>query len=212
MKELKKKDILKYFEEINRRLESEGRHGEILIAGGSALTLVYNARQSTYDIDAIFEPKEDMRKIIQDIANSYDLSDDWLNDGVKGFITENMNSSVFLNYSNLTVSSLDAECLLAMKLTSARTLSKDMDDSIFLMKTLNVQSEDELFSIIEKYTYKNQQTIQAKYFTIEAFEKYCNDRKLYPEAVKTSIREKAKEIENKDNNRYSKHIDYDIER
>lgn len=172
MKELSKQDILKYFEQINIRLAKENKYGEILIAGGAALTLVFNARQSTYDIDAIFRPKEDMRAIIKSMAEEYNINEDWLNDGVKGFITNNMKSSTYLECSNLTVSSLDAECLLAMKLTSARSLSKDMEDSIFLMGILKIRSQQELFALIEKYTHPNQQTMQAKYFTIEVFERY----------------------------------------
>ena len=111
MDELKKEDILRYFEEINQHLANMGNHGDILIAGGAALTLVFNARNSTYDIDAIFEPKEDMRKIIKDVAQSNALDDDWLNDAVKGFMTDKMKFSAFLEYSHLTVSSLDAESL-----------------------------------------------------------------------------------------------------
>jgi len=63
MRELSKNEVLTYFEEINRRLKSDSKHGEILVTGGAALTLVFNARASTRDIDAIFRPIEDMRKI-----------------------------------------------------------------------------------------------------------------------------------------------------
>lgn len=79
---------------------------------------------------------------------------------------------VFHEYSNLTVSSLNAECLLAMKLTSARALTKDMVDSVFLMKKLSIKSKDELFTIIEKYTDENRQTAAARFFALEAYEKY----------------------------------------
>jgi len=145
-----------YFEEINRRLSEMGKHGDILIAGGAALTMVFNARDSTRDIDAIFHPTEDMRKISRDIAREYDLPEDWLNDGVKGFITEKMKQEVYLELSNLTVSNIDAAGLLAMKLTSARVDTKDMADSIFLMKALEICEENELFDIIKKYIYPNQ--------------------------------------------------------
>jgi len=172
MAKLSKNEILALFEEINYRLASSNKHGEILIVGGAALTVMFNARNSTYDIDAIFQPKEDMRKIIKSIANEHDLHQDWLNDGVKGFITDKMKTEKYLSYSNLTVSSVDAKGLLAMKLTAARNLTNDMKDSIFLMKMLNIQRVEELFEIINDYTYPNQQTIQAKYFTLDAFEKY----------------------------------------
>jgi len=177
MRDLNKEEMLKYFEEINNRLASDGKHGEIIIAGGAALALVFNARSSTRDIDAIFHPAQDMRKIIESIAKDYDLPTDWLNDGVKGFITDKMKFEEHLVYTNLIVSNIDAEGLLAMKLTAARVDSKDMDDSVFLMKLLNIHSEEELFGIIERYTHPKQQSIAAKFFTIEAFTRYQKERK-----------------------------------
>jgi len=57
-----KKDILKYLDEINNKLIERGKFGEIVICGGAAMTLVYEARNSTHDIDAIFKPKEDLKK------------------------------------------------------------------------------------------------------------------------------------------------------
>lgn len=172
MKELSKNDIITYLKEINDRLGQLNTHGEILIVGGAAMALSYDSRDSTYDIDAMFEPKGEMRNIIDDIAKHHNLNSDWLNDGVKGFMTSNMTGTNFLEMSNLTVKCLDAECLLAMKLTSAREFSKDMEDSIYLMSVLDIQKEEELFDIIDKYSYKNQKTPKAMYFTQEAFEKY----------------------------------------
>lgn len=171
-RELTKAEILEYFEIINERLAAIEKYGEILLVGGAALTLVYNARNSTQDIDAIFEPKVDMRNIIKEIAYDYDLDDDWLNDGAKAFITPYMDRVLVKSYSNLRVESVDAEGLLAMKLSSARSLSKDMDDAITLMKYLKIKSKDDLFEILEQYIDPNRLTPQVEYFTEEAFEKY----------------------------------------
>jgi len=178
MSRLKKEEILCYFDEINNALAKRNQTGEIIIAGGAALTLAFDARDSTYDIDAIFEPKGDMRQIINDIAIAHNLDDDWLNDGVKGFLTDKMGVTVCRKYSHLVVKNLDAESLLAMKLTSARpTPSPDLNDSIFLMKKLNIKTEDELFTLIEKYTHPSRHTIEAKYFTKTAFAKYRQEHK-----------------------------------
>ena len=193
MKELHKSEMLAYFEEINSMLAARHKYGDILIAGGAALTLVYGARSSTYDIDAIFKPSEEMRDIIKLIAGRHNLGDDWLNDGVKGFFTPQMQDGqeIFQKYSNLTVSSLNAECLLAMKLTSARTLTKDMSDSIFLMRKLNIQTEDELFAIIEKYIDENRRTPAARFFTLEAFEKYRSVKSQVMEQTKSQVSEQS---------------------
>jgi hypothetical protein len=172
MRELSKDETLKCFEEINRRLALDGKHGEILIMGGAALTLVFNARDSTRDIDAIFRPIEDMRKIIDSMADDYDLPHDWLNDKVKVYVTDNIRFEAFLSYSNLKISAIDAESLLAMKLSSARFVSKDMEDSIFLMNLLGIRTEKELSDILDKYINPFLRNVRVKNFTREAFEKY----------------------------------------
>jgi len=170
--ELTKQDMLKYFDEINDELKKQNINGDIIIAGGAALTLVYGARNSTMDIDAAFNPKEVFRDIIKSIGSKYSLNNDWLNDGVKGFFTEKMKVTTYKQYSNLTVKSMDAESLLAMKLTAARTDTKDASDSITLMKYLKIKNIDEVFNIIENNVYENRLTAQVKFFTMEVYEQY----------------------------------------
>ncbi len=170
---LNKEDIIEYLEELNRRLAQHDIHGELLLAGGAALSLVYNARNATQDIDAVFKPSNEIRKVILDIAEEYDLENDWLNDGVKGFIdTDKMGVQLFKEYSNLKVNVIDTQGLLAMKLTSARDNEKDLSDSIVLMKSLNIKTVEEAYEIVEKLTPKAQQTPQSFFFTQLAFEQY----------------------------------------
>ena len=182
MKELTKNEMLKYLEEINIELKNQDKFGEIVIAGGAALTLVFDARKSTQDIDALFAPTQDMRKIISNIAERHELPQDWLNDGVKGFVTDKMKFNEILSYSNLSVSSMDAESLLAMKLIAARVDTKDMPDSVFLMNALDIKNIEQVFEIMETYTQPKQQTIASKYFAIEAFEQYQEKQKERPRA------------------------------
>ena len=127
-RKLSKKDILKYLEEINKKLEERGKYGEIMICGGAVMTLVYEARNSTHDIDAVFRPKEDMKEIIDEIRRENNLNSQWLNDDVSMFTSEfkNLTSSEYKNFGNLTVSILGAESLLAMKLVSARENTYDL--------------------------------------------------------------------------------------
>lgn len=67
------------------------------------MTLLFNARNSTHDIDAIFHPSQDMREIIKEIADENELEEDWLNDGVKGFMNNNMKTQIIEKYRNLYV-------------------------------------------------------------------------------------------------------------
>lgn len=61
---INKDDIVKYFEEINEKLAARGKRGDIVIAGGAALAVVFDARSATHDIDAMFQPPSDFREII----------------------------------------------------------------------------------------------------------------------------------------------------
>ena len=114
------------------------------------MCLVYDARPSTKVVDAIFQPAKIMREIAKEIANEYDLVDDWLNDGVKGFLVEHPRA-VFLNLSHLIVMAADPEYILAMKSISARIDGTDSKDIEFLINELKITTIEEVFKIVDKY-------------------------------------------------------------
>lgn len=62
-----KQDILKFLTIINEKLKSEGLRGEVALFGGSVMCVAYNARMLTKDIDAVFEPKNAIYKIAEEI-------------------------------------------------------------------------------------------------------------------------------------------------
>jgi len=149
---LTKNDILAYLELINKKLAIQGIFGEINICGGAAMTLAYDARDSTFDIDAIYKPKDTMAEIIEDIANEHGLSRQWLNDDVTMFTKElNLTASTYLKLSNLAVGIVDAEYLLAMKLLAAREDSQDLHDAAILIKHMRIKSLDELYLLIDTH-------------------------------------------------------------
>lgn len=174
MKEyITKKEILKLLNETNEELKKINKHGEIVCCGGTALVLMYDARDMTKDIDAIYEPKNEINNIISKLSNKYDVPNDWLNDSAKVFFTHQMQKEKYKEYSNLIVYCMKAESLLALKLTSARrSYSNDLSDSIRLMQELNIKTIDEAYDIVEKYIPSIRLTPNCYYFTKEVFEKY----------------------------------------
>ena len=52
------------------------------------MCLVFNARPATRDVDAVFEPSRKIRDAASRIAVNHHIDDDWLNDGVKGFVAD----------------------------------------------------------------------------------------------------------------------------
>lgn len=114
------------------------------------MCLVYNARPSTKDVDAIFQPASTIREIANEIAQDNNLPENWLNDGIKGFLVEHP-KKVFLNLPNLTIMVASPQYMLAMKAMAARIDGTDRIDIKFLIHELNISSLDEVFRIIEEY-------------------------------------------------------------
>lgn len=143
--------ILKLFEALNTELQSAGVRGEIGICGGAVMCLVFKARESTKDVDAIFHPTQEIRKASRSVAERLGVPDDWLNDAAKGYFLTQPPAHTVLEASNLRVWAPQADYMLAMKCVSARFDSHDLDDTRFLLKYLGVTTVDQACRIIEQY-------------------------------------------------------------
>ena len=155
---------------LNKELANKNVLGEIGVVGGAAMCLVYKARPSTKDVDAIFEPSLIIRKLAKKIALEKNITEDWLNDAVKGYIHGKFKRNTILRYSNLTVWSPQPEYLLAMKCISARWGTHDSDDVKYLIKHLKLKTSSSVISLVEKYYSKNIIPIKTVYFIEELFE------------------------------------------
>lgn len=143
--------ILKLFEELNTELASLGVKGEIGICGGAVMCLVFQARESTKDVDAIFCPTREIREASRTVAARMGLPEDWLNDAAKGYFLTAPPVREVVELSNLRVWAPQAEYMLAMKCVSARFDSHDLDDAKFLLDHLGVKTVDQACRIIEQY-------------------------------------------------------------
>ncbi len=139
-----------------------------MLCGGAVMALVYEARQSTKDIDALFEPTRELRQIAAEMARRHGLEEDWLNDAAKAFIdTSRMSFTSVMKMKALRVLRPDDEGMLAMKLASAREDSKDADDAVFLIRRLGITDEDELLDMMERNIPKRMLTPMAGFFAKE---------------------------------------------
>ena len=98
------KEIEKYLLLLSDKLKAKGKVGELCIVGGAVMCLVFKARVSTNDIDGIFSPTSEIREAIKEIAKENQLPENWLNDGVKGFIQGDPTREIIRDYSNLKIS------------------------------------------------------------------------------------------------------------
>ncbi|MBC7852437.1 MAG: hypothetical protein IAF94_03290 [Pirellulaceae bacterium] len=84
---LSRDTILTAFTHLSDELGKRGVLGELNVVDGTAMVLAFNARTSTKDVDAIFEPSTGVRNAAAIVAAALELPGDWLNDAVKGFLS-----------------------------------------------------------------------------------------------------------------------------
>ena len=167
---LSRKRILELFEKLNAALATKGEVGEIGIVGGAVMCLVYESRNATKDVDAIFEPAAIIRELAAQIALEEDLPPDWINDAAKGFIQTGFAKHEVVNFPNLRVWAPEPRYMLAMKCISARWDTSDRDDVIFLLKFLNIRDPDQVFNIVEGFYPKNIIPAKTKFLIEEVLE------------------------------------------
>ena len=77
--------IHELFEALNSELGQKDIHGEVYLAGGAVMCLVFHAREATKDIDALLVPASELRNAAKVVAALQGLPDGWLNNAVKDF-------------------------------------------------------------------------------------------------------------------------------
>ena len=150
---LTRERILELFAELNDELCREGIRGVAFIVGGAAMTVAYDARPATRDVDGIWKPSTEVRAAAARVANrNDDLEPDWLNDSVKGFLPGDDQGKSKVVYDNdcLTVSAASPEYLLATKLLASR-VSRDEDDILMLYDLCGFTTVDDGLELIERY-------------------------------------------------------------
>lgn len=145
------KTILRLFEALNAELAAHGVKGEIGICGGAVMCLVFQAREATKDVDAIFRPTREIREASRAVAARMGLPEDWLNDAAKAYFLTSLPVQEVVELSNLRVWAPQADYMLAMKCVSARFDSHDLDDTKFLLNHLGIKTPDQAYRIIEQY-------------------------------------------------------------
>ena len=154
---LTKEQIIAALSRLNELLHEKGVMGEICIFGGAAMVLAFDARESTRDVDGIFVPKTEVIEAARKVAEELNFEPNWLNDGVKGFIS---NDSEFTAdgmpvFSNLRIMRPTTEYLLAMKCLASRIADSatdgDRNDIITLMKLTGLTDPGKICDLVVKY-------------------------------------------------------------
>jgi hypothetical protein len=147
------KDIRRLFALLDWELGKTGTEGELFLVGGAVMCLAYAARPSTQDVDGVFRPVRQVREAAARVALQAGVSPDWLNDGVKGYLSEHGAFSPFLELDHLRVLVAQPEYLLAMKCLALRIGAEfhDEDDIRYLLRHLAIGSYEQAVAVITRF-------------------------------------------------------------
>ncbi len=148
--------LMEIFSYLNERLRENQLQLEITVYGGSIMTMVYDNRPATKDIDCVFsETNFQLLKNILNLTKSvFSLSEGWINEEIKEplkyIIKED--KETYKTYSNLKIIKPKAEQLLAMKVLAARPEpAKDFLDAYILCQDLDIKTKERLFEVVLAY-------------------------------------------------------------
>jgi len=161
--------ILRALAALGKTLPS-GTSVRLVLAGGAALVVLYDARSSTKDVDAfLLDPSggEVLRRAATQVGLELGLPDDWLNDGVKGYVHGLALGDVVLERPGITVQALAPAQLLAMKLSAWRD-DVDIDDARLLLSKLT-DDRDQVWWTIEPHLVPGRE-LKAKYAFADLWE------------------------------------------
>jgi hypothetical protein len=150
---LTESDIRRLFALLNEELRSSATAGELFLVGGAVMCLAYAVRPSTQDVDAEFRPTARVREAAARVGARAGLPQDWLNDGVKGYMSAQGDFASFLELDHLHVMVAQPAYMLAMKCLAMRIGAEfhDEDDVRYLLRHLDIRTYDRAVAVIEKY-------------------------------------------------------------
>jgi len=148
-------DIKRALEALAHELRQTNTNAELVIVGGAALVLLFNARESTKDVDAFFVRPDaaTVRAAAEHVAENLNLPDDWLNDSAKGYLVGLTKGDLLYSSEFLTVYAASLPQLLAMKLSAWRD-AVDRDDAKLLLQKMD-GSRDQIWVAIEPFITKH---------------------------------------------------------
>ncbi len=144
------RELMFYLSEVNKELRVSASEEIHLLVGGGVAMFSRRPGRLTGDIDVLSEGMTDgLRHAVGRVAERNGLAPDWMNDAAKIFnVALAIDTEPVFRGSHLIVESVGPRYLLAMKLAARR--DKDEEDTIHLIRELNIRSSDELMDLMEE--------------------------------------------------------------
>ncbi|MBI5772922.1 MAG: hypothetical protein HZA89_04150 [Verrucomicrobia bacterium] len=174
---LTREQILAALGTLSDELGKQGVMGEVCLFGGTVMVLAFTARLTTKDVDALFQPTGTIRELARRIAEEQHLPANWLNDGVKGFVSTRHETTAgnLPQFPHLRLTMPVPEYLLAMKCMAARLGGtagepSDVSDITFLLRHLKLKSAKETLDLVGQYYPASRIPVKTQYLVEGLFE------------------------------------------
>ncbi len=156
---LTKSAILDALAMLDQHAKADGMLIDLAIYGGAALSISFDLRQATRDVDAVIRGNAAyVRKLIAQVAAENAWPEDWLNDGVKGFLSAGevlvlMEQFMAQDGTGLRVFLPSAEYIFAMKCMAMRLDggAQDVHDIRALGRILDISSYAQALEILDSF-------------------------------------------------------------
>ena len=121
-----------------RKLAGKEVPAELILVGGASVLINYGFRDMTTDIDALIRAASCMKDVINTVGDRYGLPNGWLNADFQNTSSYTPKlfqfSDYYKTYSNIvTIRTVSAEYLVAMKLRSGRQYKNDLSDILGIL-------------------------------------------------------------------------------
>lgn len=138
-----------------RKLSGKTMPAEIILVGGASILANYGFREMTYDIDAVIQAASTMKEAINRVGDAMDLPNGWLNSDFKKTKSYSPKLAAYSVYYKtfaniLTVRTISAEYLVAMKLMSGRQYKHDVSDIAGILKEQKEMGKELTFARIDE--------------------------------------------------------------
>jgi Nucleotidyltransferase of unknown function (DUF6036) len=184
---LSRKDILRGLRRLDEKARKAHLVVEIAIYGGAALCLAFDTRAATRDVDVVIRSAPQfVRKAASEIAREEEWPEEWLNDGVKGFIAASEDLRLMQDFTasggtGLRIFVPSPEYLFAMKCMSMRAEgldgSHDISDIEALADIAGIADAREALTIVESF-YPSARVPPKVRFGVEEIMERVNSRRV----------------------------------
>lgn len=170
MATITRQEIIDALERLGQLAVARGMEIELAMVGGALMVMLYEARESTRDVDVIIlAPREAnaVRELALRVAEERGWPDDWLNDGAKGFLVGLSFGTTVLSAPGIEVRSPTIGQMLAMKLSAWRD-DVDIADARRLLQEM-YGDRDEIWQKVEPYLVPGNE-LKARYAFADLWE------------------------------------------